>query len=199
MSKLFLAFKGGKLLASPLQIPKPSYTSIHLGWDDLICQEGLIIPQNYASTLNARRFFDRKTTVIPGQSLLLQGLLIQLDGELLSFELTVKSEADTISQLKSPWTAAQEVVIDDSTSLYLPTSREALWARSSDSNQEEALYAALLLSTTHEEAQALIIRSAIDTAKFYQWYDYQELVSLMRTLHHKHYPSHPVYQASTVS
>lgn len=193
MAKLFLAFKSGKLLATPLQLPKPSYTSIHLGWSDLICQEGLIIPQNAGSAINAKRFFDRKTTMIPGQTMVLQGLLVQLDGDLLSFELLMSSQASSMSQLPLGSAEPMDVVADESTSIYLPTSTEAIWARSGDPSHEEAIYAALHLGKTPAEAQDIIVRSGIDVAKFYQWYDYTELVKLARTLHAKHYPNHPLY------
>lgn len=193
MAKMFTAFKDGKLLATPLQIPKTSYTSIHLGWEDLICKEGLIIPMNYASALNSVRFFNRQPTIIPGQPLFLQGLLIQLDGDLFSYEISLSSQASNISQLPEPWTANLEVVAEDCTSLYLPHGAEALWARSVVSDQEEAIYASLKLAKTHAEAKALIIQSGIDVAKFYEWYDYDFLVKTARELHLKKYPHHPLY------
>lgn len=172
MSSQVVVYKDGHLLFSPTIITY-GMTQVFMTLDWWVCSRGLMIWLNQAAT-NLKGWMDGKQCGLDGTKAHPKAMLLTLEGELFHLELTLTNGLNGED--------------DEKYCRLMPMGEGVSWAYSGYDATAEKAQAAMLIGTTREEIQDLMVRSDIRQAENYQWYNVEELLAQVKEIHAKKYP-----------
>jgi hypothetical protein len=150
------------------------HTQVFMPLDWWVCSKGLMIWLNHSAT-NLKPWMDGKKSGIDGTQSHPKVLLLTLEGELFHLEFTLTNGINGDD--------------DEKYCRLMPMGEGVSWAYSGSDSLAEKGQAAMLIGETREEIQDLMIRSDIRRAENYKWYKVEDLLTQVKAIHAKNYPT----------